>query len=419
DPDIHRPELLGAFQHRSRLFLESFAHYFSDTASHPAFGRSLIYRCALVSAAIVGIWKDFSPLSAGLTRRLCSQSLKYFWERGLIADDGSIPLGWTGRFEAVAEKYSGPASPLWLNKVFAAFLMPADHPFWTAPEEPLPVEKGNYCITHKVPGFLVQGHQGTGHIQLINQGSDSYVNAPTDWKTQASDSLYLKFAYSSHFPNDVGPTQDGLVCGNMISLCEEQRGFSHRERIYPVHISDRVAVATHYPFGESYGSKRDSLIETAVILKDDHQIRAHWVISPNRPIVYEGGYSLPYTGEPPRVLEGKNWICIQTAAGSSCVRALLGYDEVGTSRSSGTNPLGKQSCMPFMKSSQPVVAQGFYICEVLARPMDFNPEQELQLLTSCTLAGRKVTLTFNDGEAVAVKLGAVEAGEEKVGWIKK
>ena len=416
DPELNRPEMVAIFEHRSKLFLEKFAHYFSSTASHPAFGRSTIYRCGLVAAATVGSWKGFSPLSPGLSRRMCSQSLKFFWERDFFNEDGAVPLGWTGEYVPIAEKYSGPGSPLWLNKVFSAFLMPENHPFWSSPEEPLPIETGDYCISHKVPGFLVQGHEQSGHVQLINQGSDSYVNADTNWKTTASDYLYLKFAYSSHLLNDIGPTSDDLVCGNMISLLEEKRGFSHRERIFPVYISDRVAIATHYPFGESFGMKRDSRIETAIIMKGDHQIRIHWVLSPNKPLVFEGGYALAYSDKPPQVFQGETWIGIQTTDKCSCIRSLAGYDLTGTSKSEGINPTGKLSSLPYLKTSQPVIAQGIYVSEIIARPVLFDCEKELKMVVSCQVEKRTVFLKFSDGESVAVKMGATESDERKVEW---
>ncbi|MFC1619595.1 DUF2264 domain-containing protein [Candidatus Neomarinimicrobiota bacterium] len=419
DPDIRRPELVGIFEERSRRFLETFAHYFSSTASHPAFGRSAIYRCAPATAAAVGSWKGFSPLSPGLSRRLCSQSLKYFWENDFFNDDGTIPLGWTGRFTLMAERYSGPCSPLWLNKVFSTLLMPEDHPFWTAAEEPLPIEEADYCIHHKVPGFLVQGHRETGHVQLINQGSDAYVNATTDWKTPASDFQYSKFAYSSHFFNDLGSTKQGLVCGNMISLYEEKRGFSHRDRIYPEHVSDRIAIAYHFPYGEEHNQKRDSRIETAIIMKGDHQIRVHWVISPNRPLVYEGGYPLAYNAEQPVLEEGEDWVGIRTRLNQSCIRNLRAYDKVGFDYSEDVNPLGKYSCLPYLRTSQPVLAQEILASEIIARPKHFDYEEELALVVSCTREGRMVTFTFSDGEAVTVKMGAVEAGEQKVMWSRE
>ncbi|MFC1481387.1 DUF2264 domain-containing protein [Candidatus Neomarinimicrobiota bacterium] len=416
DPDIRRPELVETFEERSRLFLETFPYYFSNTASHPAFGRSLIYRCGVVAAAVVGCHKGFSPLSPGLTRRLCSQSLKYFWERKFFDEGGVVPLGWTGRFEPIAEKYSGPGSPLWLNKAFAAFLMPEDHAFWTAKEEPLPIDQEDYCISHKVPGFLVQGSKASGHVQLINQGSDSYVNADTDWKTPASDFQYIKFSYSSHLHNDIGLTRDGQVCGNMISLYEEKRGFSHRERIYPVHISDRVAISYHFPFGEQYGIKRDTRVETAVIMKDDHQYRIHWVISPNRPLVYEGGYTVACDERTHQISSGDDWINVLAPSGQSCVRGLLGYDSVGTSNGENINALGKYSVLPYVTRKKPVQAHTILACEVIARPEKFDIETELTILQDCSVDGRLVTLTFSDGESVTVKLGSVERKQAKVIW---
>jgi len=416
EPEKSRPEYVEIFENRSALFLEKFSYYFSSTTSHPVFGRSLIYRCAAVTAAIAGIWKGFSPLSAGLTRRLCSQSLKYFAENQFFASDGSVPLGWTGKFEPMAEKYSGPASSFWLNKIFSAFLMPSDHQFWTAKEEPLPIEEENYCISHKVPGFLVNGHKETGHVQLINQGSDSYVNGPTDWKNPASDYHYNKFAYSSHLFHDVGPTNDGLNCGNMISLCEEKRGFSERRRIYPTYVSERIAISYHYPFGELYGEKRDCRIETAIIMKNDHQIRIHWVISPNKPLIYEGGYSLAYDKSRPIILTGENWISVQTEQAQCCIRGLAGYDETDTSESEGKNPLGKYSILPFFKTSKPVLAQKILACEIIARPTDFCVEEELSLISGFQIDNRIVWINFSDGERIKVKLGSPDSGEQKVTW---
>jgi hypothetical protein len=264
---------------------------------------------------------------------------------------------------------------------------------------------------------LVQGHKTTGHVQLINQGSDSYVNGPTDWKNPASDYHYLKFAYSSHLFHDIGPTEDGLSCGNMISLYEKKRGFSARERIYPIYLSDNIAISYHYPFGERYGMKRDCRIETAIVMKEDHQIRIHWVISPNRPVVYEGGYSMAYTDEEPAIQKGQNWVSVETESGQCCVRGLFGYDETGTSRSVGMNPMGKYACLPFVKTSKPILAQKILVCEVIGRPGRFDLESELALVTRCTCKDRKVTVSFSDGGSVTVKLGSVERDEEKVVWM--
>jgi hypothetical protein len=416
DPDIRRPELVQIFEERSRLFLEKYVYFFSSTASHPAFGRSILYRCAVTAAPIIGIWKNFSPLSAGLTRRLTSQSLKYFAEQNIFDDDGSLSLGWTSKFLPMVEKYSGPGSPLWFNKIFSAFLLSEEHEFWTAPEEPLPVEKGDYCITLKTPGFLVNGHQKTGHIQLINQGSDSYVNAATDWKTIASDYHYLKFSYSSHLFHDVGPTKDGFPFGNMISLYEESRGFSHRERIYPVYFDKKVAISFHYPFGEKFGMKRDSMIESAIIVKGDHQIRVHWVINPNRAYIYEGGYSMPYDDIAPKIERETDWINVVTERGQCCIHSLMGYDDLGISYSSGMNPQGKNSCLPYLKTSLPVMAQKIVACEIIARPLPFKVKKELSLVQNYKLEGRHFSIHFSDGSGVIIKLGSVELGEEKVKW---
>ncbi len=419
DPDIKSPDLVEKFEYRSKIFLEKFKYLFSSTASHPAFGRSIIYRCAVIAAPIMGTLKGFSPLTPGETRRLASQSIKYFYERNFFAKDGSIPLGWTGEFLPIAEKYSGPASPLWLNKAFAALLIPSDHPFWNDPEEKLPVEKADYTVSIKTPGFLLNGHKDSGHVQLVNQGSDSSVNGPTDWKTPASDYHYFKFSYSSHFFHDIGPTEDGLICGNMISLYEEKRGFSHRDRVYPLYADDKVVASFHYPYSEMYGVKRDCKIETIILFKNDHQIRVHWVISPNLPQVFEGGYTLAFDDIEPEIEKGDNWISVKSQKGQSLIRNLYGYEEVLASKAIGKNAQGRFSILPVLKTKNPVVAEKIFCSEIIARPLAFDVENELQLVSNVVVKERNITIDFNDNTSVTLKVGSLEENEQKVVWINK
>jgi len=205
----------------------------------------------------------------------------------------------------------------------------------------------------------------------------------------------------------------------MISLFEDKRGFSDRKRIYPTYISDRVAISYHYPFGEKYGEKRDCRIETAIVMKDDHQIRIQRNISPNKSFVFEGGYSLAYDESTPLIIKGENWIAVRAEQGQSCIRGLLGYDESDSSESEDKNPLGKYSILLFVKTSKPVFAQQIVACEIIARPVDFDIEEEFSHISGFQVENRMVEIDFTDGEIVKVKLGHPESNEQIVAWSTK
>jgi hypothetical protein len=78
-------------------------------------------------------------------------------------------LGWLDHFEPVMESYSCAASPYWCAKGFAPLLLPTSHPFWTAPEEPLPAERGDFVRTMPAAGLLVRGVGG--EVEILNAGS--------------------------------------------------------------------------------------------------------------------------------------------------------------------------------------------------------------------------------------------------------
>ena len=146
------------------------------------------------------------------------------------------------------------------------------------------------------------------------------------------------------------------------------------------------------------------------------QIRIHWVISPNKPLVFEGGYSLAYDELAPLITKGENWIAVTTEVATSCIRGLIGYDETDTSQSEGKNPQGRYSILPFVKTSKSVFAQKIVACEIIARPAEFDIEKEMNLVTGFHVENRRAEIHFSDGEEVKIKLGHPENNEEIVTW---
>ncbi|MFD5101392.1 DUF2264 domain-containing protein [Streptomyces albidochromogenes] len=189
-------DLLDRYGPRLHAQLEAHTRMFDANGAPMPYGRSLTYRFAAAAAPWLGALTGHTPLTPGATRRLATGTLRYFLDRGALDDRGLLTPGWHGPYAPVLQSYSGPASPYWASKGFLGLLLPAGHPVWTDPEEPLPVERGDAVTTLGPPNLLIQSTAADGLVRLHNHGSNHV--GPDD------DPGYARFAYSTR----TGPTHD-------------------------------------------------------------------------------------------------------------------------------------------------------------------------------------------------------------------
>ncbi|MEO3750576.1 DUF2264 domain-containing protein [Streptomyces sp. B6B3] len=194
-------EPLTRYRDRLCQFLTDAQHLVSADGSPLFQGRSLTYRFAAAAPFFAGALFDATPLPPGRARRAASGMLRHFLDRGATAEDGVLSLGWHHRFEGVRQRYSGPASPYWASKGFVGLLLPPDHPVWTATEDRLPVERGDFTRALAAPGWLVSGTVADGVVRVANHGT-SHVHA--------YEPFYSRPAYSTHTAPDMdspGPAE--------------------------------------------------------------------------------------------------------------------------------------------------------------------------------------------------------------------
>ena len=128
------------FQARLDRHLADFVHLIGADGAMLAQGRSLIYRFAAAATLWMGAWTGSPTLSPGLVRRAASGMVRHFGEHGVPDGDGVLSMGWYGPWRGLAQSYSGPGSPYWACKGLLGLALPADHPVWTATEQPLPAD---------------------------------------------------------------------------------------------------------------------------------------------------------------------------------------------------------------------------------------------------------------------------------------
>lgn len=156
-------------------------------------GRSLVYRFAAAAPFWVGAMAEVPSVRPGLLRRAASGVVRHFVDAGAPDDRGLLTLGWHDAWPRLAQSYSGPGSPYWASKGLLGVALPADHPVWTATEEPLPVESGDTLRAVRAPGWVVAGTRADGVVRVLNHGTDH-----ADEGSTAGDSpLYARIGYST------------------------------------------------------------------------------------------------------------------------------------------------------------------------------------------------------------------------------
>ncbi|WP_078900700.1 DUF2264 domain-containing protein [Streptomyces sp. SBT349] len=280
---------------RLDTFLSTFAPTFDRNGAPLHYGRSLTYRTGTLASLAMGAVTGRSPLRPGQTRRVLSACLRYFLERG-STEDGLFTLGWHGPHQPTVQRYSGPGSPYWASKGFAALMLPADHPLWTATEEAPEWERTDQVTAVAPAGLLLQRTAGDGLVRVHNHGSDHIKPHAAD--SGAPDPLYARLAYSTR----TGPTSLHNAPDNDISV--QYRGiWSVRRRIHMLPPGgDNWLASWHAPRFPQYapfdaspdangGPVLPSVrIDSVVAVDGVHEVRIHRLanVPPGAPVRLSG-----------------------------------------------------------------------------------------------------------------------------------
>ncbi|SDK29984.1 DUF2264 domain-containing protein [Nonomuraea jiangxiensis] len=307
------------YRERLRAFLAGYQHFFGSDGAPVHQGRSLTYRFAAATPLWLGEIFDATPLSPGTTRRLASGTLRHFLDRGAVGPDGLLSLGWHGPYLPVTQPYSGPGSPYWASKGFLGLLLPADHPVWTAAEEPAPVDTADQVVALPAPGWLLHSTRRDGIVRLLNHGSDRLPQPPAPIH---DDPHYARLAYATHAapvvdgpgpwtprraPEPTGTTAaaeaaDVGAIDNRVTVIAPDGTASRRGRIQRIAVTDRFAAS------RATDDALPATVESASIVYGPHEIRVHRVTAPAGHTVREGGYAVPGDGPATAITPLHGWL---------------------------------------------------------------------------------------------------------------
>ncbi|MCD4851804.1 DUF2264 domain-containing protein [Arthrobacter sp. AK01] len=328
---------LDLYRTRLAAFLEDHVRFFGSNGAPIFQGRSLIYRYAAVAPLFMGEAIAATPLNPGQTRRIASGAAKYFLDGGAY-DDGLPSLGWFGAFEPMTQGYSGPASPYWTSKAFVGLLLPADHPVWTAVEEPSPFEGDDGLKHAEAPNYLLHSTAADGIARLLNHGSDKYYAPGPD------DPLYRRLAYSSH----TAPLFTTHPVDNHFAVLNDSGTPSRRAKTHRPKAWHQQAASWHAPVWDDTDDPADSpwRVATGTAAAGGYELRVHAVVShvASGLAVRDGGYALAGS----RPVENRDGV-LSDGRLHTAIWPLYGYTGVGTYRAEGASPLGELAACGYLE----------------------------------------------------------------------
>ncbi|KQR84747.1 DUF2264 domain-containing protein [Microbacterium sp. Leaf179] len=204
-------------------------------------GRSLIYRFAAAAPFWAGVIAEVPSTGAGRLRHAAGAIVDHFVSHGAPDVDGVLTLGWHGEWRALAQSYSGPGSPYWAVKGLMGIALPADHPVWAAPDEPLPVVEVDDLRAVAAAGWIVSGTRADGIVRVINHGTDK----ARPGARSADSPLYARIGYSTA----TAPLLDELAwtepLEQAVALVDASGRATHRTALVPLgaHVVGGVGIA--------------------------------------------------------------------------------------------------------------------------------------------------------------------------------
>ncbi|MEV6304444.1 DUF2264 domain-containing protein [Actinoplanes sp. NPDC051861] len=352
-------------------------------------GRSLTYRFAAAAPFWAGAIAGVPSIPPGRLRHAAARIVEHFASNGAPDEDGLLTLGWHGRWPRLAQSYSGPGSPYWAAKGLLGIALPAGHPVWTTPEEPLPVETGDVLRAVRAPGWILSGTRDDGVVRVLNHGTDH----ATDGATSADSPLYARLGYSTATAPVLAEPGWTAPVDMSVTLIDETGRQTHRTgmralgvRIDPGPVPVGVAASAGParwveagPEQTGHGNGRTGSSETAGRLTVISLVRGPWEVRLARVTAGPAAVRLRLTG----------WPVTGDRLTSRLVALSPGHTEGHSSYADG-GPLGSPVRVPWLDFP---VRPGTWVAALA----ELTGEPAATAAPACSIDGTDALVTWPDG----------------------
>jgi hypothetical protein len=264
--------------------MENFPYFFGSNGSPVPFGRSLTYRVAAVSPVGYAEAAGLGTLPPGLERRIASGCLKYFWEKGMLSENGLVQPGWLDANAIVAEDYTHRGAPYWIAVGFSPLLLGPEHPFWTEKELPMPADASDQVKV--VPGaqmvFKINSRRGESRLYPVGSPRHNRIS----WQTGIK---YYQHSYSSALGwAALGENGPDLAAGRSgVSL--DSKSWSYRVQPAPIFLGNRHNASSYMA---DLGQAGYARVVTQTLIGADGEVHGIYHTYPRPLYVRVAGYGI-------------------------------------------------------------------------------------------------------------------------------
>lgn len=378
-------------------------------------GRSLIYRFAAAAPFWAGAIAGVPSTSLGRLRHAADRIVRHF-DAGVASDDDLLTMGWHGEWRKLAQSYSGPGSPYWAVKGLVGISLPADHPVWSAPSEPLPVEESDFLARVAAPGWVVSGTQADGLVRIANHGTDHAAEGAL-----VGDSpLYARIGYSTA----AAPLANGQAwrepLEQSVALVDAEGRATHRSAMAllgtrvddevaigastsQVHVIDPAETQVRHGSGITGDLTVVGTVTVQSLLRGPWEVRLSTVEALEPTVAADGltlrvgGWALAGAAAPDADIDDTS-ATASLGGRTSGIRALTPADAASLVTRHDASPLGAHAVVPVVE--HPVTTDAWIVTLVWLTGADAGAPED----TLVDVVGHTAFVTWPDGVATATRL---------------
>ena len=339
----------------AQKFLSHWPLFFGADGAPVAWGRSLHYRFACLAPLAWAQINGVNKLDPGLSRRLASGVMKYFWDNGCMSPNGLVEPGYLGRNFAQPEPYGWRGQAIWSSVGLAILAIPAEDPFWSAKEKPLPVEINSGVEILRSPKMVLKRNAESGECRLFKAGSqfDHYDKLQRNAK-------YFGHAYSSALGFIVTGEGGPKLVANASAVSSDGKNWSFRDNPTALDFNENEVVSRYDIKEEIAGC--DGYVITNTYIGKSGEVHVVYHTADKPLYIRVGGYGVQVPhGDKSVSSSDKNSILVSSTTMSSTIKVLGGVE--GTLQVETVEPrpefedahlFGGSSAFPYWSSNKPV-----------------------------------------------------------------
>jgi hypothetical protein len=274
--------------HRLERRLRHLGYLIDSKGQNILFGRSLSYRWGWLNAMVTAYYVGIKVPPYGLGRAMLGKNIQSWIDQKVLNENGVLSERLTpDGSEGGRDSYINCGHSYWGMQSFLCLAFPAEHDFWNAPQEDLPVDLGDYEVPVQGPGFCFQGFKSTGEVRLFNLRNLDYP----------SNALYQKFVYSSAFPANCDSKKHLTLWDNQLGIRKADGSALDAAEVMEVDVEGTTGLWLVWRFAYEGGSVtvRTTIQLKGEVYRTEHRIEVNKLALPGACWV-EGGFALGHSG---------------------------------------------------------------------------------------------------------------------------